>query len=145
MSSAVDSVTGTSSTSGSSTDNTIPLPTQMLSQQDFLNLLVAQMTAQDPLNPMSNQDMLGQMVQFSTLNANTSMQSTLGQLQSTQEFSQASDLLGRQVTLQVDSSNTTQGVVSGVDTSGSLPQIIVNGQSYDLSQVLSVTNAPSTQ
>lgn len=125
-------------------DGTVPLPTQMLSQQDFLNLLVAQMTSQDPLNPTNSQDLLTQMTQFSTLNANTTMQGMLGQLQSGQLFSDAGSLLGRQVTLQVDASTTTQGTVTGVNTSGSSPLIVVNGQSYDLSQVLSVSNASTT-
>lgn len=128
----------------SNSDSNIPLPTQSLSQQDFLNLLVAQMTSQDPLNPTNSQDLLTQMTQFSTLNANTSMQGVLGQLQSGQLFSDAGALLGRQVTLQVDASTTTQGTVTGVDTSGNTPLIVVNGQSYDLSQVLSVTNPTST-
>ncbi|HEX4266106.1 MAG TPA: flagellar hook capping FlgD N-terminal domain-containing protein [Verrucomicrobiae bacterium] len=139
----VNSATSGSNTQNSS-DSTVPLPTQMLSQQDFLNLLVTQMTAQDPLKPIDNQDMLSQMVQFSTLNANTTMQSALGQMQTGQVFSQATALLGREVKLQVDSSTTAQGVVTGVDTSGSVPQITVNGQSYTLDQVLSVTNAPTT-
>ena len=115
----------------------------MLSEQDFLNLLVAQMTAQDPLKPMDSQDMLAQMVQFSTLNANTTMQSQLAQMGVDQNFSEASSLLGKQVTLQLDSS-TAQGVVTGVDVSSGAPQIVVNGQSYNLNQVLSVSNAPTT-
>jgi flagellar basal-body rod modification protein FlgD len=135
----VNSATEPNSQTGAT--DTVPLPTQMLSQQDFLNLLVTQMTSQDPLKPIDNQDMLSQMVQFSTLNANTTMQSTLGQMQTGQQFSEASALLGKQVLLQVDSSTTTQGVVSGLDTSTSAPQIIVDGQSYSLSQVLSVSNA----
>src|ERR1700743_1486678 len=128
----------TTPNSQTSNDSTVPLPTQMLSQQDFLNLLVTQMTSQDPLQPMDSQDMLAQMVQFSTLNANTTMQSTLGQMQTGQDFSQATPLLGRQVTVQVDGSTTAQGVVTGVNTSGDVPEITVNGQSYTLSQVLSV-------
>jgi flagellar basal-body rod modification protein FlgD len=118
---------------------------QTLSEQDFLNLLVTQMTSQDPLNPMTNQDMLSQMVQFSTLQGNTSMQSTLAGVQNGQSFSEANALMGRQVNLQVDANgNTIQGVVSGVDVSSGTAQIIVNGQSYNLSQVLSVS-AASTQ
>lgn len=138
----LDPINSASSQSGA--DGNIPLPTQSLSQQDFLNLLVAQMTSQDPLNPTNSQDLLTQMTQFSTLNANTTMQGMLGQLQTGQLFSDADALMGRQVTLQVDPTTTTQGTVTGVDTSGSSPLIVVNGQSYDLSQVLSVANAPST-
>ncbi len=132
--------------SQSATDNSnIPVPTQMLSQQDFLKLLVTQMTSQDPLKPTDAQDLLSQMTQFSTLNANTALQSQLAQMQNLNEFSEAGNLLGKQVTLQVSDTATAQGVVTGVDTSGSVPQIMVNGQAYSLAQVLSVANATSAQ
>ena len=143
MSNSVTAV-GNSAAAAQSTSDTIPLPTQMLSQQDFLNLLVAQMTSQDPLNPTSSQDLLSQMTQFSTLNANTTLQSDMTQMNVGQQFSTANSLLGKQVLLQVDSKTTAQGVVTGVDTSTGSPQIVVNGQSYSLSQVLSVTNATTT-
>ncbi len=129
---------------GSSADTTTaPLvPSQLMSQHDFLNLLVTQMTSQDPLNPMTNQDLLGQMVQFSTLQSNTILDTDLGQMQTSQALAEANALIGRQVTLQVDSSgNTTQGVVSGIDAGSGQPQIVVNGVSYNLNQVLSVTPA----
>ena len=140
--STINSISSTGSSTGA--DNTIPLPTQMLSQKDFLNLLVTQMTSQDPLNPTNSQDLLSQMTQFSTLNANTSLQANLAQLQSSQQFSLANSLLGKQVTLQLNSNTTAQGIVTGVDTSSTAPQVVVNGQSYNLSQVLSVADAPST-
>ena len=129
-----------SNAQASSSNDTLTLPTQMMSQQDFLNLLVTQMTAQDPLNPMTNQDMLTQMVQFSTLQANTNLQSNLTAMQIGQEFQAATGLIGKQVNLQVDSSTTTHGVVTGVDVSSGLPEIVVNGVSYGLGQVLSVTS-----
>jgi flagellar basal-body rod modification protein FlgD len=127
------------------TDKNIPVPTEMLSQQDFLKLLVTQMTSQDPLKPTDAQDLLSQMTQFSTLNANTALQTQLGQMQNLNEFSEAGNLLGKQVTLQVSDTSTAQGVVTGVDTSGDVPQIIVNGQPYSLAQVLSVANPATTQ
>jgi flagellar basal-body rod modification protein FlgD len=138
ITSATNAQTGTDS-------NTVPVPTQMLSQQDFLKLLVTQMTSQDPLKPTDSQDLLSQMTQFSTLNANTALQTQMGQMQSLNQFSEAGSLLGKQVMLQVDDTTTAQGVVSGVDTSGNVPQIIVNGQSYSLAQVLSVANPATTQ
>ena len=120
------------------------LTTQVMSQQDFLKLLVAQMTAQDPLNPMTNQDLLAQTVQFSTLQSNTDLQNTLTQMQTGQNLAQADSLLGRQVALQVDSNTTTQGTVSGIDVSSGTPMIVVNGVSYNLGQVLSIsTPAPN--
>jgi len=118
-------------------------PSKVLSQDDFLKLLIAQMTSQDPINPMDNQDMLTQMVQFSTLQGNNSMQRALTDLESNQSLLQANSLLGRQVSLQVDANTVTQGVVSAVDVSSGTAQIVVNGAMFDLSQVLAITT-PST-
>jgi flagellar basal-body rod modification protein FlgD len=134
----------TSTNSQTNSDGSIPLPTQTLSQQDFLNLLVAQMTSQDPLNPTNSQDLLSQMTQFSTLNANTALQGDMAQMQVGQLFSVANSLLCKQVLLQVDPNTTAQGVVTGIDSSTNSPQVIVNGQSYTLDQVLSVTNPTTT-
>lgn len=117
---------------------------QLMSEQDFLNLLVTQMTSQDPLNPMTNQNMLSQMVQFSTMQSNATLDASMSQMQSDQTLANADSLIGRQVDLQVDSNgNTAQGVVTGVDVSSGTPQIVVNGQAYSLSQVLAVTTASS--
>ena len=140
----ISSIANAAAASSSTTSNSLPVPTQMLSQQDFLKLLVTQMTSQDPLKPTDSQDLLSQMTQFSTLNANTSMQSQLAQMQVLGQFSEAGSLLGKQVTLQLDAKTTATGVVTGVDTSSSVPQIIVNGQSYSLAQVLSVANPTTT-
>ncbi|MEM7665613.1 MAG: flagellar hook capping FlgD N-terminal domain-containing protein [Pseudomonadota bacterium] len=48
-----------------------------LDQTDFLRLLTTQLTFQDPLEPASNEEMLAQMAQFSTLEAQTASTSTL--------------------------------------------------------------------
>jgi flagellar basal-body rod modification protein FlgD len=139
---SVDSISGT----GSSNVNAIDaagLSSQVMSQDDFLKLLVAQMTSQNPTDPMSNQDLMGQMVQFSTLQNNTALQSTLAQLKSSQDLVQANSLLGRQVLLQDASGNFIQGIVSDVDISTGAPMLLVNGAAYNLNQVLSVSNPPT--
>lgn len=137
-------ITGATSTQ-TNTDN-LPVPTsQMLSQKDFLNLLVAQMTAQDPLKPTDSQDLLSQMTQFSTLNANNTLQAQLANMQLSQQFTEAGSLLGKQVTLQLDSNTTAQGTVTGIDTSTNVPQIIVNGTAYTLDKVVSITNPTTAQ
>ena len=130
------------SSTTSATDPTL----QMLSQQDFLKLLVTQMTSQDPMNPESNIDFSAQMAQFSTLQATTAMQTSIAQLGAQQQFLQANDLIGRSVTLANTDQTVSSGVVGGVQVEAGVPKLIVNGQSYDLSQVLSVAqiSQPST-
>ncbi|MEE4152947.1 MAG: flagellar hook capping FlgD N-terminal domain-containing protein [Erythrobacter sp.] len=48
-----------------------------LTQADFLRLLTTQLANQDPLEPVSNEEMLSQMAQFSSLEAETRTTQTL--------------------------------------------------------------------
>ena len=114
---------------------------QTLGQADFLKLLVAQMSSQDPLNPQSNTDFVAQMAQFSTLQASQSMQSSLSQINGQQQVLQANNLIGRNVTLLDNNGNPVAGTVAGVIVNNGSPNIVVNGQSYGLSTVISI--APS--
>jgi flagellar basal-body rod modification protein FlgD len=115
------------------------LSSQALSQDDFLKLLVAQMTSQNPTDPIDNQDLLGQMVQFSTLQQNSSLQKALASLQASQSLVQANTLLGRQVTIQIDPTTTIQGTVSGVTMDSGAPEIVVDGIAFPLSQVTAIS------
>ncbi len=110
---------------------------QTLNQKDFLQLLVAQMQNQDPLNPQSDTDMAAQMAQCTSLTQSSAMSSSLSMLQ-------ANSLIGSTVSLQVDPKTTANGVVQGVVLNGTTPQIIVNGTHYDFSQVISVTPTTTT-
>ena len=137
--STISPVTSTASTSSSSAADTTPNSSQTLSQNDFLQLLVAQMQYQDPSNPQSDTQMASQMAQFSTLTASTQMSSSLSMLQ-------ANNLVGTNVTVQVTPGSNTvdSGVVSGVTMASGSPQIIVtdasgNATPYNLSQVVSVS------
>ncbi len=113
-----------------------------LTQQDFLSLLVKQMTSQDPMNPQSNTDFAAQMAQFSALQTSQTTESDIAKLVTSQQATQANSLLGQTVVLQVDKTTTAQGVVSAVDLSAGTPQLVVNGTNYDLSQVITVTPTP---
>ncbi|HZR19049.1 MAG TPA: flagellar hook capping FlgD N-terminal domain-containing protein [Verrucomicrobiae bacterium] len=114
-------------------------PSTTLSQNDFLKLLVAQMSAQDPLNPQSNTDFAAQMAQFSSLQASQSTQSSVSLLQASQSVQQANSLIGRQVTLIAQDGTFPSGPVSGVQMVSGTPKVVVNGSLYDLSQVLSIS------
>lgn len=113
-----------------STD-TLQTNQQTLSQQDFLQLLVAQLQNQDPMNPQSDTAMAAQMAQFTSLQQSSAMSSSLAMLQ-------ANSLLGSTVSLQVDPKTVTMGVVQGVVMQNGTPQIMVNGIAYNLNQVTAV-------
>ncbi|MFZ2641244.1 MAG: flagellar hook capping FlgD N-terminal domain-containing protein [Verrucomicrobiia bacterium] len=143
MSIAVNSSTAVSGSQNSTSSSSSRTPAQTLDQDDFLNLLVTQLKMQDPLNPESNTDFIAQMAQFSSLSTNTSTNAKVTELQSTIQFQQANGLLGRTVVLQSNSSTQVSGTVSGITIDAGTPKIVVNGQSYDLNQVVSVALAKS--
>jgi flagellar basal-body rod modification protein FlgD len=118
------------------------LPAKVLTQADFLRLVMAQMTNQDPLSPQKDTEFIAQMAQFSALEQSKSMQQDISKLQTDQEFMQANAVLGRAVTLQDSQGNLVSGTVSAVQVQAGTPQLIVNGRAYDLGALLSI--APVT-
>jgi len=53
--------------SSAGTSNFAPTGTDSLGKDDFLQLLITKMEYQDPLNPMSDEDFIAQLAQFSSL------------------------------------------------------------------------------
>ena len=118
------------------------LPIQTLGQDDFLKLLVTQMTSQDPLNPQKDTEFIAQMAQLSALEQSKAMQSDMAKLRADQQVLQATALLGQTVRLEVGDGATVQGVVNGVQIVAGTPKLMVGGTAYDLSQVIMVTPTP---
>lgn len=72
--------------------------------------------------------------------ATQSVQSEVARLRADQQISQAYSMIGRAVSLQGDSSPVT-GYVTGVQIVAGMPQVVVNGQAYDVSRVTGVAQA----
>lgn len=138
----ISSTSSSSLSSAAISADTSRVPIQTLGQNDFLKLLVTQMTSQDPLNPQKDTDFIAQMAQFSSLEQSKTMASDVSTLRAQQNFSQAYSLLGQTVSLQVDKNATAQGIVQAVQVDAGTPKLLVNGRSYDLSQLLTVTPTP---
>ena len=80
-------------------------------QDRFLNLLVAQMKNQDPLNPLDNAQVTSQLAQLSTVQGIENMNSTLEALASSMgvnQMAQAANLIGRGVLVPGDSISPTE-------------------------------------
>jgi flagellar basal-body rod modification protein FlgD len=104
-----------------------------LDKNDFLKILITQLTHQDPTQPMGDKEFVAQMAQFSSLEQMTNMSEGLSRVSDLIARSQAVSLLG--TTVDVDNgSGPVTGMVEAV-TAGDFPQLLVNGQYYDYSQV----------
>lgn len=103
------------------------------SAQDFLKLLVAQITNQDPDRPLSATDMITQFAQVTgALNLNNLQQAA----QVFQRVQTAGTLLNQRVVVyDAILRRDIEGVVKGIDFSESMPAINVDGVRYGLDAV----------
>jgi flagellar basal-body rod modification protein FlgD len=92
-----------------------------LGLQDLLKILLTQLTYQDPLKPMDNQEFVAQIAQFSSLEGNRQLNEKVDQLLSIQATTQSVGLLGKTVDVE-----TASGAVSGMVTGLSLQEGIPN-------------------
>ena len=96
-----------------STTSTTPASAQSpLGKEDFLRLLVAQLSAQDPLNPMDSTEFTAQLAQFSALEQMTNVNKTLEELVAAQQAmgnSSMISLIGKLVDIPGNSFEHTQG------------------------------------
>lgn len=115
--------------------------TQELGKDDFLQLLVTQLRFQDPMEPIKEREFIAQLAQFSTLEGVNNLSRDLGTIADLerallwQSADQAAvSMLGCQVTLATEDGEVT-GIVKGVRWHGGRPQIVVEGQAYDLGYI----------
>lgn len=139
------SVTNINSVSATATgaEQAARIPAKVLDQNDFLKLLVAQMTSQDPMNPQSNADFAAQMAQFSALQTSRDTQTEIARLREDQQVGQASLLLGRTVSAIGEDGTVVTGPVEGIRLESGRPQLLVNGTLCDPAAVLTISS-PTT-
>lgn len=104
-----------------------------MGKDEFLQILITQLTNQDPTEPMKDREFIAQMAQFSTLEQMTNMTGEFRQLGALLQSGQAVSLLGKSVDINLGAS-TISGVVQEV-TGGDYPQVLVDGRYYDYSAV----------
>lgn len=109
---------------------------QELGKDDFLKLLITQLSNQDPTSPMENTEFIAQMAQFSSLEQMTNMSSSFEKMAAYINSSEATSTLGKVVELNIGDTTTT-GVVEGA-TRGANPQILVNGMYYSMDKIAAV-------
>ena len=111
--------------------------TQSLGQSDFLKLMTAQMTHQDPTAPMTNGDFLSQMAQFGTVDGIKGLQTSFNNFSTSMGSNQnlqATNLIGKTV-----STASNQGALAaGGSIKGS---VALTSSSSDVSvQIINPSN-----
>lgn len=110
-----------------------------LSQQDFLKILVAQMSNQDPMEPTSNGEFLAQMAQFSLLESFQTLSADFS-------TSRAYGMIGKYVYIQEPSQpKPVFGKVDGVVNEAGVNYVMVGGEVYNALWVAGVMDAATVE
>ena len=114
-----------------------------LSQNDFLKILMTQLSYQDPLKPLDNEQFIAQMAQFTNLEQTKQLSDSMTNLLTIQSATQSIGLIGK--TVQVNTASGSQvGTVSTITFQNGSPLLTVktsSGQfltSLSLSQISTV-------
>lgn len=106
----------------------------LVNSDTFLNLLVAEMTNQDPLEPTSNTEFITQLASFSQLNY----------MRDSSRYAQANyaaSLVGKIATATKPNGKdaiTKTGVVESVSKKGDSYNVVIDGETFDISKVTKV-------
>ena len=132
--------------SPSSTTSTTGNAATTLTQQDFLQLMVAQFQAQDPLADDSSSggggsgsgaaDYVNQLMSMTNL---TTMQTMSAQ----QGLLLGQSLPGQTATITKPDNTTVTGVVTGTQISGSGVNVTINGNVYPITEITALAPTPA--
>ncbi|WP_211827075.1 flagellar hook assembly protein FlgD [Kistimonas asteriae] len=114
----IPGLSGSSSSSGT-TGVSAANSTSGMGQEEFMQMLLAEINNQDPLNPQSSSEFVGQLAQITSVENLSSLNSQITGLVSSLQYSQAmqaTDLVGKTVTvpiniMELESSGTMTGEV----------------------------------
>ena len=101
---------------------------------DFLTLMITQLTNQDFTNPLDDSQFMTQMTQYSTLQA-------MQEMASYSQSNYAMSMIGKTVTASKYSNGNMvkeTGVVSEIQKKDNDYQLVVNGQTFTMKQIMSV-------
>ncbi len=110
-----------------------------LGQDAFLQLLIAQLQNQNPLEPMNNFEFISQTAQFGTLEQITALNTALSEFAEFAALGQLSSMIGKEVTIaDTGTSDEITGIVSAITFQNGEPRAIVDGVAYSLEDIVRI-------
>jgi flagellar basal-body rod modification protein FlgD len=94
-----------------------------LNLNDLLQVLLTELTNQDPLKPVDNTDFMAQIAQFASLDSTQQMSQNIQQLVALQAITQTAGLIGRTVSALNASGTVITGTVTALTLSNGTPEM----------------------
>ena len=109
-----------------------------LDSSQFMQILLAQLTHQNPLEPMDNAEMMSQFSQLNSLQELRGINTSMETVSATSQTAYLSSLIGRTVKASRADGKIIEGVVEGVVTEVDNPQVLIGDERVDLINVLEI-------
>lgn len=115
-----------------------------LGADDFMKILMTQLTAQDPMNPMKDTEFIAQMANFSSLEQMRGLSQSFTNYSSSQQMATAPLYLGCEVTVKDPSTPTGEikGTVESVTVKDGAPALVINGKTYNPNLITNISLPP---
>lgn len=104
-------VTNTGTTPTDTSSSKKPTSLQELDADQFLKLLITELSNQDPLNPMDNTQMVQQISTIRQIASTTQLSDTLNTVTTGQNLATATSLIGKKINAITDAGNNISGLV----------------------------------
>ncbi len=121
-----------------------------LGKDEFLKILVTQLSHQDPLQPMQDKEFIAQMAQFSALEQMISMNNQMTKMNSTSDLNKAFFFLGKTVKVMDNKTGLAiEGKVDEIDLSvPQAPGLKIKNKIFKMEDIIGITldsgNIPNT-
>ncbi len=112
-----------------------------LDSNQFMQILMAQLTHQNPLEPMDSNEMMSQFSQLNSLQELKDIHTAMDKVSASNQTTYLTSLIGKMVKATRSDGKIVEGVVDGVSVDQDVPQILIGDETVDLTNVLEIKGA----
>lgn len=109
-----------------------------LDSGQFMQILLAQLTHQNPLEPMDNAEMMSQFSQLNSLQELRGINTSMEIVSTASQTTYMTSLIGKTVKASRADGKVIEGLVEGVVTDVENPQVLIGEERVDLVDVLEI-------
>lgn len=134
----VNAVSGPNQISANSTNPVSRPVANALDSSQFMEILMAQLTHQNPLEPMNNAEMMSQFFQLNSLQELRDIHTAMDKLSASNQVIYLASLIGKTVKVNRPDGNVLEGVVEEVITEKDNPQLRIGTEKVSVNDVIEV-------
>ena len=112
-----------------------------IDSNQFMQILLAQLTHQNPLEPMDNNEMMSQFSQLNSLQELRDIHTAMDSVSTSNQTTYMAGLIGKSVKVNRPDGKILEGVVDGVVVESGKSQITIGTEKVDLVDILEIKGA----